>query len=106
VEPLSGIIVKGSEQVRQWLRGPDGRDGQILLAGTITFTPQTVQRQVDNASDSAAKLRALRTTGPILAWSLGVVLLVIGLVLLLAGRRGTGGPPSRHRAEPKVAQPA
>jgi hypothetical protein len=108
VEPRTGSVVKGSEQVRQWLRGPDGSDGQVLLAGTLTFTPQTVQRQVDDAKANAAKLRALSGTGPILAWVIGSVLLLIGLVLMLIGRRPRGDGVTRHRGRrtEKVAQPA
>jgi hypothetical protein len=108
VEPYTGIIVKGQEQVRQWLRGPDGRDGQVLLAGTIVFTPQTVQRQVDDAKDGRSKLMALRVTGPILAWVVGTLFVLGGLLLLLTRRRGPGPEPSRHRGPrpERVPQPA
>jgi hypothetical protein len=107
-EPYTGIIVKGQEQVRQVLRGPDGRDGTVLLAGTLTFTPQTVQRQVADAKDSRAKVRMLKETGPILAWVLGGFLVIGGLVLLLV-RPKAGAPAARNRgrrrASEKVTQP-
>jgi DUF3068 family protein len=98
VEPFTGAIVKGQETVRQVLRGPDGRDGTVLLAGTITFTPQTVQRQVDNANDGRAKLRMLRQTGPIVGYVVGALLLAGGLIVILLVRpKGT----AHRRGEPR-----
>jgi uncharacterized membrane protein len=87
VEPYSGIIVKGQEEVRQTLRGPDGRDGQVLLAGTITFTQDTVQKQVTEAKKARSQLQVVYDTGPLALLVIGVVLILAG-VLLLARRSG------------------
>jgi hypothetical protein len=91
VEPYSGIIVKGQEQVRQVLRGSDGRDGEVLLSGTITFTQDTVQNQVKDATKARNQLRLLYSTGPIVMVTVGVVLIAGGALLLLIRRRPQGG---------------
>jgi hypothetical protein len=93
VEPYTGAVVKNEEKIRQVLRGPDGREGTVVIAGTLTFTPQTVQRQVDKAKEGRDQLRLLRHTGPAIAYVLGGVLLVVGVILVLLGRR----PGSAHR---------
>jgi hypothetical protein len=106
VEPYTGVIVKGQEESRQWLRAPDGRDGQVLVAGTLTFTPQTIQNQVDNAEESKAKLRALKVIGPLVALLLGVVLVVLGVLLVVRGRRARPGPASHRGRKPtRVPEP-
>jgi len=104
VEPLSGTIVKGQEQVRQQLRGPGGEEGQVLLAGTLTFTDQTVERQVDSASEAAGRLRLLTSTGPWTAWILGAILVAAGLFLLLGSGRSIGTRHRRGRAPEPVTE--
>jgi LPXTG-motif cell wall-anchored protein len=91
VEPYSGIIVKGQEEVRQALRGPDGREGQVLLAGTIAFTQDTVRKQVDDAKKARSQLQVLYDTGPIVLVAVGLVLILVGALLLLVRRRQRGG---------------
>jgi len=103
VEPRTGQIVKGSEDVRQWLVNPANGRGLPILQGTLTWTPQTIQKQVDSAKDAVAKLEMLTSTGPIVLWIVGGVLLLVGIVLMLLGAGG-GGVTSRHRgnrAQPK-----
>jgi hypothetical protein len=90
VEPYSGTIVKGEEKVRQVLRGPDGKDGTVVIAGTLAFTPQTIQRQVDSAKESSDKLRLLTDTGPLVAYIVGGIALIVGVILVLLSRaKGT-----------------
>lgn len=102
VEPYTGQIVKGQEKVHQFLRGPNGQDGQLLLDGTLAFTADTVQTSVDKAKSDRAKVRLLYDSGPRLLIGLGVLFLLAGLlVLLLPG--GRANVPSslsvRHRRE-------
>ena len=101
VEPRTGQIVKGEEEQRQFLRGPGNKEF-VVLGGTIAWTPQTVQEQVDKAKDASGKLVVLTRTGPIAAWTIGGLLIIGGLLLLLTSR---GTPPSRHRGRPKTAEP-
>jgi hypothetical protein len=103
VEPYTGSIVKGQEQQRQFLRGPDGKDGTVLLSGTIAFTPDTVKAQVADAKSNRSKTRLLYDLGPWLGIGVGLVLVIAGLVVMfLVGRRLRSPSPRpvrfRHEA--------
>ncbi|WP_434444826.1 DUF3068 domain-containing protein [Lentzea sp. E54] len=87
VEPVSGIIVKGSEQQRQVLVGPDGKEGTVLLDATLTFNEETVKESVERATDARDKLTLISSTGPIVLLSVGAVLLLAGILLGVVGRR-------------------
>jgi hypothetical protein len=95
VEPNTGIIVKGQEETRQVLRGPAGGE-LVVFAGTLTFTPETIRRQVEDAQEGRDGLRLISDVGPKIAWALGLLLLLAGLLLLFAGR----GAPARYRDRP------
>jgi hypothetical protein len=92
VEPYSGLIVKGQEELRQWLRGPDGTDGQVLLAGTLAFTQDTIANQVEDGEEARTKLRLIQFTGPLVLLVVGLLLIVGGVLLFPRKRRGTGTP--------------
>jgi Porin PorA len=104
VEPATGTIVKGQEKIHQFLRGPDGNDGQVLFDGTLVFTPDTVAAQVKQAKSDRAKVGLLYDAGPRLIIGAGILLALIGLGMLLWSARRTrrprpdpdGGP--RHEA--------
>jgi Porin PorA len=100
VEPYTGIIVKGQEHVRQVLRTPDGRDGLVVLAGTFTLTPQTVQANVEAATANGEKIRLLSETGPMVAWALGWVFVVVGLILSVPSARRVERFRHRNRSAP------
>jgi hypothetical protein len=95
VEPYTGSIVKGSEKQHQFLRGPDGQDGTVLVDGTITFTPDTIKTQVDDAKKNSAKVKLLYTTGPRLLIGLGLLFVIAGLVVMLLPTRRSGVPAGR-----------
>ncbi len=87
VEPTSGIIVKGSEQQRQVLFGPDGKEGTVLLDATLTFNEETVKESVARADEARKKLTLISSTGPIVLLSVGALLLLAGILLGVLGRR-------------------
>jgi hypothetical protein len=87
VEPVSGIIMKGQEQQRQWFRSPDNRDGADVLKGTFIWDDTTVKMMSDRAAQVRPQLSLLYSTGPIGAGVVGIVALLIGIVLLATGRR-------------------
>ncbi|WP_186762689.1 DUF3068 domain-containing protein [Lentzea tibetensis] len=87
VEPVSGIIVKGSEKQRQMLIGPDGKEGTVLLDGTLTFNDKTVKESTERATEAHDKLKLISSTGPVVLGSLGVVMLLGGILLGVSGRR-------------------
>lgn len=87
VEPMSGIIVKGSEQQRQVLVGPDGKEGTVLLEGTLTFNEKTVKESAARATEARDKLILISSTGPIVLASVGALLLLAGILLGVFARR-------------------
>jgi hypothetical protein len=104
VEPRTGQIVKGQEEQKQFLKGPNNQEF-IVLGGTLSWTPQTVQTQVDKAREAAAQLVLLTRTGPIVLWTVGGLMVIGGLLLLVRPH----APTSRHRGgrdrsnEPELA---
>ena len=91
------------EEIRQWLVNPANGRGIPVLQGTLTWTPQTIQRQVDDAKKNSAKLNTLTKTAPLVLWIVGGVMLVLGIFLTVMGSRG-GGSVHRHRG-PRAQKP-
>jgi hypothetical protein len=101
VEPTTGVIVKGSEQQKQTLRDVDGNDKLSLIEATLTFTDANVKASADASSSAASQLKLIKNTIPIVGLVLGLVLLVLGLFLVLGGRREpSAGPAHAHVDEP------
>jgi hypothetical protein len=89
VEPRTGAIIKGAEKVNERLVY-NGTEAPVLQ-GTIAYTDATVQAQVDKYKGDAASLKFVTTTGPIVGWILGPILIVLGFGLLLLSRRPNDG---------------
>lgn len=106
IEPYSGIIVKGREELAQTLRGSDGRQLLTVFGGKLEFTPDTVKKSAADAEDGRSRLRLLRVVGPAVLISMGAVLALLGVTLYLLGGGGGGsaaGQPSGRRREPQPA---
>jgi hypothetical protein len=116
VEPTSGIVVKGQEQIRQTLRTVNGQDVITLLDGTLAYNDETVGKQVAAAKQARSDLNLIRTTLPVGVAVLGLLFLVAGLVLGMRGRarpsggdeglgilRDDGGPARAAADEPRAA---
>lgn len=82
VEPVTGQIVNGYQQVKQWLKNADGSAGTVLIDGKIGFTDQEVADSVAQASANSSKLNFVANILPVLSLVLGVVVLVVGLLLV------------------------
>ena len=96
VEPITGAIVKGQEQLTQVLTGRESLDpnsqitepglaGIVALQGTLAFTPDTVRLQAQLAKDNLPKIHLVRLWLPLISLILG--LLAIGVAVLLLRRR-------------------
>lgn len=94
VEPYSGIIVKGQEQISQTLRARDGREVVTAFAGTIGFDDETIRESAKNASDTRSQLRLVRDVGPLTLVIGGVLFVVVGVVLAVGGTRGRRERPT------------
>jgi len=96
VEPITGAIVKGQEQLTQVLTGRENLDpnsqitesglaGIVALQGTLAFTPDTVRLQAQLAKDNLPKIHLVQLWLPLISLILG--LLAIGVAVLLLRRR-------------------
>ena len=83
IEPKTGAIIKGSEDVN-WRYLFQGREVPRTV-GTLTYTDETVQAQVDLYKDAAGQLTLLKSTAPLICWILGPLLVLAGIAMLLLG---------------------
>ncbi|HKT00355.1 MAG TPA: DUF3068 domain-containing protein [Rugosimonospora sp.] len=87
VEPYTGQIVKARQMVHQFLRGPNGQNGQTLFDGTFNVANASVQASVDKAKSDSSKVQLLYDSGPRLLLIAGTGLLFTGVALLVSQRR-------------------
>jgi hypothetical protein len=90
VEPDTGALIKVRQSVKQELRtsGQSAGNGTAVFDGTLELNKETVDNNVRVAEENTSKLWLL-TGLPVILWIAGGVLLAVGIVLLLAGRRRT-----------------
>lgn len=86
IEPTTGAIIKGSQQLVQYLADDTGAKRLLLANLTLTYDDATVQKNVDDVTSSVQQLRLVTTWLPIFAPVIGIVLVVIGLLALRRGR--------------------
>lgn len=77
VEPTTGVIIKGSEQIKETF----ATGGQPAFSGTLVFNEATVKSQADYAKTQLAKVHLIRMWIPLTLAVLGVVLIVVGALL-------------------------
>jgi hypothetical protein len=103
VEPNTGVIIKGEEQVEKTLTAP-GREPVGLTVGTIGFDDETVQANADEWGGKGRLLGLLN--GPLLWYLLipGLLLVALGAFLVLMGRPTREEPV--YADEPAYDDPA
>ena len=82
IEPRTGAIIN---QVIHQERVADGV-GKVLDLD-LAFTDDQVQTNVDDANDNLSLLTLVEDTVPVVGFAVGIPLVLIGLALLLLGRR-------------------
>jgi hypothetical protein len=87
VEPETGAVVDRNEHTVTAL-AVDGEDRITATDANLEYTDDTVAANVDDLSSKGSQLGLVRTTAPIVAGILGVVLLGLGIFL---SRRREGG---------------
>jgi hypothetical protein len=87
IEPVTGIIIKGSEKLHQTLRDAAGTDKVTLIDVTLTFDEKTQKQQGDLAKDGRSKKALLGTWVPLICLLLGLG--VAGLAFVMARRQRT-----------------
>ncbi|MCA0332247.1 MAG: DUF3068 domain-containing protein [Actinobacteria bacterium] len=82
VDPVTGSIVAGVEEQKQWLAGADGSEKVTLLKATVGTDDATKQAAIDDAKANGSLLKTAGTTVPIIALVLGLILLGLGFFLV------------------------
>jgi hypothetical protein len=110
VEPNTGVVIKGEEEVEKTLSAP-GRDPVGLTVGTIGFDDETIQANADEWGGKGSLLGLLR--GPLLWYLLipGLLLIGLGAFLVLSGRPTAEEPeypdePHYDDPQPAYEEPA
>lgn len=101
VEPETGVIVKGEEQLHQYYAREAGTPEVDVLKAPITFDENTVEYQIQQAKDGQDKISLFGRTIPIVAAVLGVIALIAGVFLLLRGGNGDHRQPARADNAPR-----
>ena len=98
VEPTTGVIVKGQEQLKQVLTGRESLDPTskvvepklaniVALEGTLAFTDDTVKLQAQLADDNLSKIKLVRLWLPLIALIVGLIALGFGIWWFVRNRR-------------------
>lgn len=92
VEPATGIIVSGQQQMTQELVAPgeEPGEGTVVFDGTLKLNDKTVTDFVGKAKDAVGQI-SLLTVVPVWMWIVGALMIIGGLVMLYApfGRGGS-----------------
>ena len=93
VEPNTGVLIKGQEQVEKSLTS-DGYDEVATTLGTIGYSDATVKKNVKDWSSKGSLLGFIGGPLTFLGIGLGILLIALGLFLILGADRA----PGRRRA--------
>jgi hypothetical protein len=107
VEPTTGAIIKGSENLTQTLTGRKTLDpssavtdptlkGKVALQGLLTFTDATQKNQASLAKDNLPKVALVRLWIPLIGLILGLILGALGVLLLVTKRDESTGDRARR----------
>ena len=88
VEPVSGTFIKVQEQQKKQLVPDTGTPTQ-LLDGNFVYTDETVTNNVKSAGETKDSVLLISRTLPIALAIIGALLLIIGLWMVVTGRRST-----------------
>lgn len=92
VEPKTGTIVNGSEQLHMYYARSGDKPELNAIESTLVFDPGTVRSQIDVARGFMDELSLYGRVIPIILGVLGVISLIAGLVLGLRGGGGSSKP--------------
>jgi len=87
VDPITGAPVKGVSHQDLYLQNSAGAPVLTLLDANFTTTPATVAATVNTAKTDDNRIDLVHSVLPLILGIVGVILLAIGVLLVLAGRR-------------------
>jgi hypothetical protein len=106
VEPTSGVIVTSEERPVTVLKGPEGRTGATILAGTFAGDEDTIAAGVKRAEDIRGQITLVSTVLPLVMAGLALLVLLIGVLLLRrAGRDGGAHREEAYEQQASVREP-
>ncbi|MBF5001663.1 DUF3068 domain-containing protein [Nocardia sp. BSTN01] len=105
VEPKTGTVVSGSEQLHQYYARSADKPEVTAINTTLTFDPDTVRSQADEARKYMDQISLYSRTLPIILGVLGVISLIAGLILGLRGGDGSS-KPGRLVKKPQTTRPS
>ncbi|MBH0778717.1 DUF3068 domain-containing protein [Nocardia bovistercoris] len=97
VEPETGTIVKGGEQLHLYYARTGDKPDVTALKSNLVFDENTVESQLSIAKDNIDKLSLYGRTMPIILGILGVIAIIGGIFL---GVRGGGNTAPAGRGAP------
>ena len=83
VDPLTGATVDVTMNQTVELQGATPAERLVLLGGTMSETPASVQAAVDNSRQQHSKITLIQITIPLIGILLGIIALAIGITLVL-----------------------
>jgi hypothetical protein len=86
VEPTTGIIVRGEEEMKQALRVAQTELETPALTASLRFDDDTVNARVNEAKDAIRAINTVQGTWPLAGGGAGVLLLILGALLALPRR--------------------
>jgi len=98
VEPETGTIIKGSEQIHLYYARSAGKPEVTALQATMVSDDNTVSSQIAIAKQNMDKISLYGRTLPIILGTAGVIALIIGLIF---GLRGSGTEKPGRLVRPK-----
>lgn len=91
VEPETGVIVKGEEDIHQYYARSGDKPEVDVLKAPISFDENTIEYQIQQAKDGQDKISLFGRTIPIIAGIIGIIALIAGIFLGLRSG-GTSRP--------------
>lgn len=97
IDPVTGVIVKGTEHQVRTLA-----DGSPAADITLTFNQAAIDYQAKQAKDGRSKINLLTVWLPLIALVLGIVILGAGLLILSNDANRSAEPPATTASEPPL----
>lgn len=96
VEPQTGTVIKGQEQLSQYYARSADKPEVTVLKSTLAFDENTIESQISVAKENIDKLSLYGRTLPIVLGVVGAIALIAGLVFGFLGGSGSGPAPVRR----------
>jgi hypothetical protein len=108
VDPRTGAPISQEQKVRQTMRTTDGVDRLVIADLDLKMTDASQKKLADKSRTGASEIAAARTYIPFWGGALGIILIVVGALIVVSGRRRPAhrgaGSGSSSTAEPVVSE--